>query len=154
MKKRTFSVRLVLAALVVTCLVGASTSVASAGHERQVVNLTFDKSSVAAGVWQGTVAGDISGHLETRLLSQHGEGPVLDVEFLWIVSAGDMSFTARANGTLNTETGAVQMRGTVIEGFLKGACFLEQGQLVDAATLRFQGTIKIVAARNGHVCAE
>lgn len=103
-KKRTFRLRLALAVLIAVCLVGASRAVASGHHQRQFVNLTFDKSAAAPGVWRGAVAGDISGHLETRLLSMHGTGPVFSVEILWIVSAEEMSFTAKAGGTLNTET--------------------------------------------------
>jgi hypothetical protein len=90
------------------------------------------------------VAGDVTGHLETRLLSAHGDGPVLQVRFLWIILAADKSFTAKAAGTLNTETGAVVMQGSVVRGFLKDACFLEQGQLVDPIASRFQGSIKLV----------
>jgi len=44
------------------------------------------------------------------------------------------------------------MSGTVIEGFLEGACFLEQGQRVDVATSRFQGMIKLIGGRVGHDC--
>ena len=61
-----------------------------------------------------------------------------------IILAADKSFTAKAAGTLNTETGAVVMQGSVIRGFLKDACFLEQGQLVDPIASRFQGSIKLV----------
>jgi hypothetical protein len=78
------------------------------------VNLTFDKT--LAGItpeglpfWEGTVVGDISGHLTTvwlNLLSPP-TGAILHVEFDWIVDADDpdSSFTARLEGILNTKTG-------------------------------------------------
>jgi hypothetical protein len=43
-------------------------------------------------------------------------------------------------------TGAVIMNGTVVDGFLQGAQVHEEGQLVDAATLRFEGTIQVMPA--------
>ena len=63
---RKVSTRLALAALVAFCLVGAIAPLASGHGQGHAFNLTFDKSAVAPGVWQGTVSGDISGHLETR----------------------------------------------------------------------------------------
>ena len=38
------------------------------------------------------------------------------------------------------------MNGTVVEGYLLGAQVHEEGQLIDADTLRFQGTIQVTAA--------
>ena len=38
------------------------------------------------------------------------------------------------------------MNSTVVDGFLQGAQVHEEGQLVDAATLRFEGTIQIMPA--------
>ena len=66
------------------------------------------------------------------------------VTFDWIVDAGPQSFTARLHGTLDTTTGAVEMKGRVIDGHLLGAKKVrEQGQLVDLATSAFEGTIDI-----------
>jgi hypothetical protein len=38
------------------------------------------------------------------------------------------------------------MNGTVVDGFLQGAQVHEEGQLVNAATLRFEGTIRVMPA--------
>ena len=38
------------------------------------------------------------------------------------------------------------MSGTVVDGFLLGARVHEEGLLVDAARLRFQGTIEVMPA--------
>jgi hypothetical protein len=110
------------------------------------VELTFDKSLVASGVWHGTVGGDIAGDLETRLTDLRVSGPIWHVRFEWEITAADRSFIADLRGTLNTDTGAVVMNGTVVHGFLLGARVHEEGQLVDAATLRFQGTIQVMPA--------
>lgn len=58
------------------------------------------------------------------------------VEFYWIVLADDpdKSFIARLTGTLDTTTGAVEMTGKVTEA----------GQLRDATTSNFTGTIRVV----------
>jgi hypothetical protein len=48
------------------------------------------------------------------------------------------------SGTLNTETGAVAMQGEVIEGWMLGAPVQEEGQMVDAETSTFEGTIRIM----------
>ncbi len=97
-------------------------------------------------MWSGTVSGDVEGTLTTELLSLIPSGPVMQVEFAWIVSAGDQSFTAILKGTLNTQTGQVVMNGRIVEGWLTGAQVHEEGQLVDPATSRFQGTITILTA--------
>ena len=110
------------------------------------VYLTFDKSSVAPGVWEGTVAGDVEGNLTTVLRDLRVTGPIWHVEFDWIIDAGDQSFTARLTGILNTNTGYVVMNGTVIEGWLEGAQVHEDGQLIDPDTLRFQGAIRLMPA--------
>jgi hypothetical protein len=36
------------------------------------------------------------------------------------------------------------MDGTVVDGFLQGAQVHEEGQLVDPATLGFEGTIRVM----------
>lgn len=114
------------------------------------LQLTFEKEAVAFGVWEGTVDGDITGDLTTVLTACTGPHPcsgrVWHVEFDWIIDAGSESFTAHLGGVLNTETGAVVMNGTVVEGFLEGARVHEEGQLVNPETLAFEGTIRIIPA--------
>lgn len=113
------------------------------------VYLTFDKSGGGGGVWNGTVSGDIQGHLTTTLTDLRVSGPVWHVVFTWDIDDtaledGDQSFVATLHGTLNTKTGAVVMNGTVTDGYLLGAQVHEEGQLIDPATLRFQGAIQIM----------
>ena len=111
------------------------------------VYLSFAKADPEGDfIWHGTVSGDISGSLETRLLSVSQTGHILHVEFDWIVDAGEQSFTARLNGILDTERGTVTMNGTVIEGYLAGAQVHEEGQLVNPATSGFAGTIRLMPA--------
>lgn len=109
------------------------------------VNLTFQKAATGEGTWAGTVGGDVQGNLETVLLTIDNSNPVWDVEFDWIIEAGDRSFTARMTGTLNSETGAVEMDGKVIEGWMLGARVHEAGQMVDPETSAFEGVIELYA---------
>jgi hypothetical protein len=106
--------------------------------------LSFDKSAAAEGVWEGSVGGDVDGSLRTELRDLRMEGPIWFVEFDWIIDAGDQSFTARLNGTLNTLNGTVLMTGEVIEGAMLGATVYEQAELVNPETSRFQGTILVI----------
>ncbi len=114
------------------------------------VNLTFEKESVTPGAWEGTVSGDINGDLNSFLTTCTGPNPcsgrIWHVEFDWVIDAGAESFTAHLSGVLNNVTGSVVMNGTVVEGFLEGAQVHEAGQLVNAATLGFEGTIRIMPA--------
>jgi hypothetical protein len=114
------------------------------------VQLSFEKQSVGIGMWEGTVSGDIEGDLTTVLTACLGPKPcagtVWHVEFDWIIDAGDQSFTAHLRGTLNTVTGRVVMNGTVVDGYLEGARVHEEGQLVDPATLGFEGIIRVLPA--------
>lgn len=110
------------------------------------VGIEFDKQGGVAGIWHGMVSGDVTGNLTTQLTSAHQTGQILHVTFDWIIDAGAQSFTAKLEGTLNLKTGAVEMDGTVVEGWLVGARVHEEGQLVDPATGRFQGQILIFPA--------
>lgn len=107
------------------------------------VSLTFDKTAVSDRVWIGTVSGDITGTLVTTMIGADRSKPIWDIELYWIILADDpsQSFVARLTGTLNTETGAVAMTGTVDEGFNVGATVEEAGQLQNAETSNFTGTI-------------
>lgn len=110
------------------------------------VLLHFDKSSIGPGIWEGSVSGDVTGSLRTELTSLRIAGPIWHVTFDWIIDAGEHSFTARLKGTLNTLTGRVVMNGTVVDGWLLGAQVHEEGLLIDPATLRFQGKIRVMSA--------
>jgi hypothetical protein len=110
------------------------------------VYLSFDKTLVGNGIWEGSVTGDVTGNLRTELTSLRVAGPIWHVQFNWIIDADEYSFTARLNGTLNTLTGQVVMNGTVVDGWLLGAQVHEEGQLIDPNTLRFQGTIQVMPA--------
>jgi hypothetical protein len=138
MRKLTLIALLACAALVVAA---PAVSASSAP-----VRLDFAKTATAPGVWHGSVSGDIGGALTTRLIALEVTAPIWHVTFDWIVDAGAASFTARLDGILNTETGAVVMDGTVISGFLLGAQVHEQGQLVDPAALEFVGSIRLMPA--------
>lgn len=133
-----------LAAFALTAFPQAAS--ASASGNLSPIQLQFDKQGGANGIWNGIVSGDVQGSLTTQLLSVEPAGPVLKVRFAWIVDAGNQSFTSVLDGTLNTLTGQVEMDGTIVEGWLVGAQVHEEGQMVDPATGRFQGTIMIFPA--------
>ena len=137
MRKRILALAALLGA------VGAITSAAAATAKAPPVHLTFAKQAAAPGVWSGAVAGDIDGALTTRLLSLDDHKAVWRITFDWIVDAGSESFTARLHGTLDTTTGAVEMKGRVIEGHMLGAQVRERGQLVDPEASAFEGTIDV-----------
>lgn len=140
------SMKFLVVVMVVLALFGfvVAPHVAAAKAPAAPVYLTFDKSAVAEGVWQGTVGGDVDGDLTTVLTALEVRGPIWHVEFDWIVDAGEQSFMARLSGILNTNTGMVVMNGKVVEGWLLGAQVHEEGQLIDPDTLRFQGTIQVM----------
>jgi opacity protein-like surface antigen len=137
---------LVLLLVVATTALVAGAASATAANEP--VRIGFDKSisDPAAFVWTGTVSGDVSGTLTTRLTGLEVSGPIWRVRFDWMIAAGERSFVADLSGILNTDTGQVVMNGTVVEGWLSGAQVHEEGQLVDPATLRFVGEIQLMPA--------
>jgi opacity protein-like surface antigen len=137
---------LVLLLVVATTAIAAGATSAAASNEP--VRISFDKSisDPDAFVWTGTVSGDVSGDLTTRLTGLSISGPIWEVRFDWIIDAGRQSFVADLSGILNTETGQVVMNGNVVEGWLLGAQVHEAGQLVDPATLRFVGEIQVMPA--------
>jgi hypothetical protein len=118
----------------------------------------FDKAydaaeSATAGrpVFTGIVYGDVVGTLKSTRLDYRsvGNSTIVLVTFRWEITDtelgdGDQSFTAVASGTLDNANGKVVMNGEVVSGYLLGTKFIEEGQLVDAATLRFQGSMKLV----------
>jgi hypothetical protein len=132
-----------LIAILTTTALGA----ASASASNAPVRVTFDKHLVNAATFTfaGTTGGDAPGTLTSQLVSIEGiTGPVYHVTFDWFVSAGENSFVARTAGIWNTKRGLVTMNGSVTSGYLAGAQVHEQGQLVDPATLRFQGVIQVM----------
>jgi hypothetical protein len=140
----------VLVGLMVAGLLSVSPVLAAPASATPPLNLTFEKEAVAVGVWEGSVSGDVNGDLRTVLTSCSGPAPcsgqIWHVEFDWIIDAGTESFTAHLSGMLNNLTGSVVMDGTVVDGFLQGAQVHEEGQLVNAATLRFEGSIRVMPA--------
>jgi hypothetical protein len=140
----------VLVGLMVAGLLSVSPVLAAPASATPPLNLTFEKEAVAVGVWEGSVSGDVNGDLRTVLTSCSGPAPcsgqIWHVEFDWIIDAGTESFTAHLSGMINNLTGSVVMDGTVVDGFLQGAQVHEEGQLVNAATLRFEGSIRVMPA--------
>lgn len=132
------SVAYVLKVMFIALFAALSVAGAQAG-------LTFEKSSVREGAWVGTIAGDMTGTLVTTLIAADQSQPVWQVEMYWIVMADrpGRSFVARLTGTLDTVSGVVKMAGSVVDGYLKGASVRETGQLQDAQTSTFVGTIVI-----------
>ena len=98
------------------------------------------------GTWAGTVTGAFDGSLQTVLVNADQSQPVWRVAFEGIVDAGADSFRAHVGGTLDTSTGQVEMTGVVTEGGMLGASIAWEGQLVDEAASRFEGTIIITPA--------
>lgn len=122
-------------------------ALSTADAPQHPVRLDFNKCLVdPAGVWEGEVTGDVGGDLRTELTGLRIAGAIWHVRFDWVIDADDRSFVAALEGTLNTRTGAVVMNGRVIDGYLHGAQVHEQGQLVDAASSCFAGTIRIMPA--------
>jgi hypothetical protein len=137
-----------LALLLVVATTALPAGAASAAGSNEPVRIGFDKSisDPAAFVWTGTVSGDVTGTLTTRLTALDVSGPIWHVRFDWIINAGVRSFVADLSGILNTDTGQVVMNGAVVEGWLSGAQVHEKGQLVDPATLHFAGEIQLMPA--------
>lgn len=144
--KRPIFIHLLTLLLVVTIAGVTFPAQAENSLNSAPVYLSFDKILVSQGVWEGSVAGDVTGDLMTELTALQITGPIWHVEFNWIIDAGEHSFTAHLKGTLNTLTGQVIMNGTVVDGWLLGAQVHEEGQLVDPNTLQFQGTIRVMPA--------
>ena len=106
---------------------------------------TFDKCAAnTPGVWEGTATGfGATVPLRTELTGGWESAHILHVTFDWQV--GDL-YLARLEGTLNQQTGAVVMNGTVAEGDYAGSQVHEEGQLYDAARSCFAGTITVLPA--------
>jgi hypothetical protein len=139
MKKLVISI----AVLLTTTAFGATSASASDAPLR----VTFDKHVVDAATFSfaGTTGGDAPGTLTSQLVAiERVSGPVYHVTFDWFVTAGSHSFVARTSGIWNTKRGLVTMNGSVTSGYLDGANVHEQGELVDPATLRFQGVIQVM----------
>jgi hypothetical protein len=90
--------------------------------ESPVVELTFEKSVVELGSWEGTVGGDETGTIMTTLTSLGSNTSSLLVSFDWQVGldSGER-IAAEVNGFINLHTGRVVMSGEVIAGYLAGS---------------------------------
>ena len=98
-------------------------------------------------VFEGTTRGAVRGTLTSYPTSVAGNGPVLDVTFVWEVAAGRRSFTAVTSGTLDTVSGEVVMSGEVTDGWRRGCRVKEKGQLTDPSVSEYRGVIRILPAR-------
>lgn len=145
--RRDRGVAIVARALTVVSIILLAASSAATAQ----TDLTFEKSSVSESAWVGRVDGDVSGQLVTTLIAIDQSASPMPVEFYWIVLADDpaQSFVARLTGTLDGETGEAKMAGFVVDGYMKGAAVEEAGQLQDADTSTFTGTIVIDQATTG-----
>ena len=143
--KHTLTMLAALAAVAVAAL--APTATAAPPLQ---VNWSKHLVDPAQFVFEGTTSGDAPGTLTSKLVGPPtGTGGVLHVTFDWIVGSGARSFTARTSGIWNLNTGHVVMNGTVIEGYLNGAQVHEEGQLVDPATLSFEGFLRLMPSTAG-----
>jgi hypothetical protein len=105
---------------------------------------TFDKCAVSATTWEGTATGlGTTVPLRTELTGGWASAHIVHVTFDWQV--GDL-YLAGLEGTLNQQTGAVVMNGTVAEGDHAGSRVHEEGQLYDADRGCFAGTITVLPA--------
>jgi hypothetical protein len=150
MKRMVVLLIAALALVVLVLPVGASNPGQEIVYFDKAYNVT-ESEAAGTAVFTGTVDGAVSGTLKSTLLeaTENGKGTITLVTFEWAIadgnlSDGDQSFTAVASGTLNSSTGKVVMNGEVVSGYLAGAKFIEEGQLVDPATFRFQGSMKLV----------
>jgi opacity protein-like surface antigen len=144
---KRFLLAVVLAALTAATVLAAPAAPATASN--QPVRLTYDKSAVAEGVWQGAVGGDFSGSITTYLTGLRITGTIWHIDFELDIEAGDSSLVTDLSGIVDTKTGSVVMDGTVVDGYLQGARVHDEAQLVDPDTLRFQGTILLMPATAG-----
>lgn len=143
--------RIILGLVTALTLLAAPAAVATPPDaDATPVTFTFTKSDPEGdAVWVGHVGGAGEGLIQTNLVSARSTGPIVHVEFLFEVFAGEQSFLAELSGTLNTTTGAVALHGTVVAGAsMLGARVVEHGQLVDPETSTFEGTITLIP-RNG-----
>ena len=105
-------------------------------------------------VFLGTTSGGVTGQLTSVGTVDFASPPnsdprILHVTFVWTVCegvgcSGSHSFTASTSGIWNLNTGHVVMNGRVIDGWLNGAQVHEEGQLLDPATLTFEGFLRLL----------
>ena len=103
---------------------------------------TFEKCATSGSTWDGTATGpEGSVPLRTELTGLQETAHIWHVTLDWEV--GDV-YLARLKGTVNLQTGAVVMNGTVAEGDYAGSRVHEEGQLYDGARGCFAGTITVL----------
>lgn len=135
--------RRLVAATAVAPLV-ALAAAGGAGASSAPLTWTFDKCAVSGGTWEGTATrGGTTEGLRTELTGLDETGSVWHVTFDWHVGT---RFVAPLRGTLNLNTGAVVMNGTVARGEHTGSQVHEEGQLYDPQRLCFAGSITVLPA--------
>ncbi len=101
------------------------------GSALRPLSLEYVKTETGPGTaqWTGSVSGDVSGDLQTQVLSLRVSDHIWHIETFWQVSAGGQSFEASLVGTLDVETGELLLNGRVVSGYLSGARVHNEGQL-------------------------
>ena len=127
------------AALAVVAVIASPVAAA----ERPIV-LEFEKAWAAPDYYVGTLAG--GGTIEMWLSDKSVIGNTQHFDATVNVSSTSGDFTAFVGGKINLGTGQVVLNGTVATGWLAGARVQEESQLIDPATGRFDGTIRIIPA--------
>jgi hypothetical protein len=142
--------RLALAVGITAAIAAGPPAIATAADEidTKTYEVRFDKSDPDGNfVWEGTTSGPAHGTVTSYPTHVAPDGDILNVTFVWEISAGKHSFTAVTDGTLHLVTGAVILDGEVTDGWLEGATVHEEGQLVDASLSRYQGVIELTVQK-------
>ena len=135
--------RRAIAAIVVAPLLALATA-GAADAQSAPLTWTFEKCATGSSTWDGTATGpDGTVDLHTELTGLRETAHIWHVTLDWEV--GDL-YVAPLKGTVNLQTGAVVMTGTVAEGDHAGSQVHEEGQLYDAERECFAGTITVLPA--------
>jgi hypothetical protein len=123
---------------------GVAVWTAPASGSSAPIVISFEKHWVGPGHYVGTTSNGGSVDMQVSNPSVTGSMQHFDVTIR--VTAPGQSFTAVLDGTFNFSTAKTLLNGTVTDGWLEGAQVHEAGQLADASTLTFTGTLRLMPA--------